>query len=179
MDFFQVEIRIEALDKFGNMIGSLFIGNTNLALALVEEGLAFVHNTCSDRTFMQAEKVAKDNKLNVSIAMKVILQVERDRRLITSIRQVWQTYEEDAKKDTNEDDVKERTFNYKDIVVTVVAPDLHIYAHHVDEKKAYTEIGDKLRQEFSSNAPACCSKDKPPVKGTNIEIELSFLQKHS
>lgn len=53
------------MDKFGNMIGSLFIGTTNLALALVEEGLASVHPTCSDRTFMQAEKIAKTNKLNV------------------------------------------------------------------------------------------------------------------
>lgn len=138
----KVEIRIESMDKFGNMIGSLFIGNTNLALGLVEEGLASVHPTCSDRTFMQAEKVAKTNKINM-----------------------WANYEEDAKKDTNEDDVKERTFNYKDIIVTVVAPDLHVYAHHVEEKKAYTEIGDKLRQEFSSNSPACCSKEKPPVRG--------------
>lgn len=78
--------------------------------------------------------------------------------------QIWQNAEEE-KKDTNEDDVKERTFNYKNVIITVIAPDLHIYAQHIDQKPAFNETVDKLRQEFSSNPPACCSKDKPPVKG--------------
>lgn len=60
-----MEIRIEQHDKVGSMIGSLFIGNTNLALALVEEGLASVHIPSADRSLIQAEKVAKEKKIGV------------------------------------------------------------------------------------------------------------------
>lgn len=58
------------------MIGSLFIGNTNnLALMLVEEGLASVHVTCGDRTLQQAEKVAKEKKIGVRIIAYRILKL--------------------------------------------------------------------------------------------------------
>lgn len=60
-----MEITIESKDKFGSMIGTLYVGNTNLALALVEEGLARVAAS-ADRIFQQAEKVAREKRLNVS-----------------------------------------------------------------------------------------------------------------
>jgi staphylococcal nuclease domain-containing protein 1 len=42
-----VEVEIENIDKSGVFIGSLFINGTNLALLLVQDGLAFVSNNVS------------------------------------------------------------------------------------------------------------------------------------
>jgi hypothetical protein len=39
------------MDKGGNFIGWLFVDNTNLSLALVEEGLAKVHFTAERSSF--------------------------------------------------------------------------------------------------------------------------------
>lgn len=65
----EVEITVESCNKGGSMIGWLFIGNTNLSLALVKEGLAKVHRSAerSDyfKQLQQAEKEAKDKKINV------------------------------------------------------------------------------------------------------------------
>ena len=41
----EVEIEVEAIDKGGNFIGWCFIDNTNLSIALVEEGFACSHVT--------------------------------------------------------------------------------------------------------------------------------------
>lgn len=60
----QVVIRIESLRK-GSMLGTLMINNTNLALALVSEGLAKVHSSCSDRALIQAQKIAVEAKKGV------------------------------------------------------------------------------------------------------------------
>lgn len=65
--FVKVEIRIESHDKKGCMMGTLTVNNTNLALALVEEGLAEVYSSCSDRALIQAGKVAKEAKIGVCI----------------------------------------------------------------------------------------------------------------
>lgn len=45
------------------------INNTNLALALVSEGLAEVHSSYSDRALIQAQKVAKEAKKGVCIIL--------------------------------------------------------------------------------------------------------------
>jgi endonuclease YncB( thermonuclease family) len=47
------------------MLGTLTVNNVNLALGLVEEGLAEVYSSCSDRVLITAEKVAKENKIGV------------------------------------------------------------------------------------------------------------------
>lgn len=66
----EVEITVESCNKGGSMIGWLFIGNTNLSLALVKEGLAKVHRSAERSEYFkllqQAEKEAKDKKLNVT-----------------------------------------------------------------------------------------------------------------
>jgi len=67
----EVEIIVESCNKSGNMIGWLFVGNVNLSLALVKEGLAKVHWSAEHseyfKVLQQAEKEAKDKKINVNI----------------------------------------------------------------------------------------------------------------
>lgn len=59
------------MDKGGNFIGWLFVENTNLSLALVEEGLASVHFTAERSPYYKALQVAEENakkrKANVSL----------------------------------------------------------------------------------------------------------------
>jgi len=69
----EVEITVEKVSKVGSMIGWLFVGNVNLSLALVKEGLAKVHRSAERSEYFkllqQAEKEAKDKKLNVKITI--------------------------------------------------------------------------------------------------------------
>jgi len=69
----EVEITVESCNKGGSMIGWLFVGNVNLSLALVKEGLAKVHRSAERSEYFkllqQAEKEAKDKKLNVNITI--------------------------------------------------------------------------------------------------------------
>lgn len=59
------------MDKGGNFIGWLFVENTNLSVALVEEGLAKVHFTAERSNYFKqlqiAEENARRNKLNVNL----------------------------------------------------------------------------------------------------------------
>lgn len=59
------------MDKGGNFIGWLFVDNTNLSVALVEEGLAKVHFTAERSNYYKqlqiAEENAKRNRRNVSL----------------------------------------------------------------------------------------------------------------
>lgn len=65
----EVEITVESCNKDGSMIGWLFVGNTNLSLALVKEGLAKVHGSAERSEYFkllqQAEKEAIEKKINV------------------------------------------------------------------------------------------------------------------
>lgn len=69
----EVEITVENVNKIGSMIGWLFVGNVNLSLALVKEGLAKVHRSAERSEYFkllqQAEKEAKDKKINVNITI--------------------------------------------------------------------------------------------------------------
>lgn len=60
------------MDKGGNFIGWLFVDNTNLSVALVEEGLAKVHFTAERSNYYKqlqiAEENAKRNRRNVSLS---------------------------------------------------------------------------------------------------------------
>ena len=73
---FQVEIKVETMDKGGNFIGWLFVEGVNLSLALVEQGLAKVHFTAERSPFystmLKAEDKAKEKKLNVRLTSDVL-----------------------------------------------------------------------------------------------------------
>jgi len=60
VDCWQVEITVDSTDKVGSFIGWLWIDNTNLSVALVEEGLAKVHFTAEKTPYYRALKIAED-----------------------------------------------------------------------------------------------------------------------
>ncbi len=78
--------------------------------------------------------------------------------------QKWQHVQEE-KKDVNEEDVVERTLNYKDCTISVVSPTLNIFVIHADQKAALKEMEDKLRADLAAIPPVVYSKEKSPPKG--------------
>lgn len=167
-----MEIRIEQQDKYGAMIGTMTVGNTNLALALVEEGLATVLSTTSDRTLTQAEKIAKEKKIGVRILCLSIRYRLRKLSIFSvtycqKSRCMLQLHarEQEEKKDVNEDDKDERELNYKDVMATVVSPELRVYAQQVADKTTLAELESKLRAELASSPISGFTKERPPLKG--------------
>ncbi|XP_050542206.1 staphylococcal nuclease domain-containing protein 1-like [Daktulosphaira vitifoliae] len=138
----EVEITVESCNKGGSMIGWLFIGNTNLSLALVKEGLAKVHRSAERSEYFkqlqQAEKEAKDKKLNL-----------------------WKNYVEEPEESNNntskpekEDTVKERKTNYSEVLVSEISPELHVFVQPVSEGPKLENLMDNMRKQFDSNPPA-------------------------
>merc|ERR1739847_240755 len=105
----EVEIEVEAIDKGGNFIGWCFIDNTNLSIALVEEGFACSHVTAERSNYGRLIAIAEDNAKR-----------RKDRR--------WANYVEEESK--TEDG--ERKVSYQSIVITEVNNEAHIYAQSVD-----------------------------------------------
>lgn len=66
-----VEIIVNSCDKNGIMISWMFVGNTNILVALVKAGLAKMHKSAKGpnyvKHFQEAEKVANKKKLYVII----------------------------------------------------------------------------------------------------------------
>ena len=67
---------MEAIDKGGNFIGWLYVDNTNLSVALVEDGLAKVHFTAERsshyKTLLAAQERAKSANLKVGTHSSVL-----------------------------------------------------------------------------------------------------------
>jgi staphylococcal nuclease domain-containing protein 1 len=137
----EVEITVESCNKGGSMIGWLFVGNINLSLALVKEGLAKVHRSAERSEYFkllqQAEKEAKDKKLNL-----------------------WKNYVEEPEEANNntskpvhEEVVKERKTNYVEVLVSEISPELHVYVQPVSEGPKLESLTDNLRKHFDSNPP--------------------------
>ena len=55
----EVEIEVESIDKGGNFIGWCFIDNTNLSVALVEEGFASSHFTAERSNYGRLIAIAE------------------------------------------------------------------------------------------------------------------------
>lgn len=149
-----VSVRIESTDKAGAaVIGWLFIGNINLSVALVEEGLATVHFSAEKSEHYRALKAAEDKAKS------------KKKRIWTN----WvepQPEEVAAKEEAAETKTvaapagdaaapveKERPKKYEQVVVTEVTPELNFYAQSVDKGPALDAMMAKMRQEFSSNPP--------------------------
>uniref|UniRef100_A0A2M4BCK9 Staphylococcal nuclease domain-containing protein 1 n=1 Tax=Anopheles marajoara TaxID=58244 RepID=A0A2M4BCK9_9DIPT len=150
-----VSVKIETTDKQAtSVIGWLFTdNNTNLSVALVEEGLAEVHFTAEKsehyRALKEAENRAKARKRNI-----------------------WKNYVEKQAEEENGtgqkdeiDDAPEanapadRKVKYETVVVTEVTPELRFYAQHADQGTKLEELMSKLRQDF---------KAMPPVTGAYV-----------
>lgn len=82
---FSMQIEVETVDRTGTFLGSLWESRTNMAIALVEAGLAkFTSFAGSDRIpdahlLEQAEKSAKKQKLKVCGAANFLFFYSRDR----------------------------------------------------------------------------------------------------
>jgi len=67
---YDIEIEVESVDRGGNMVGNLFVKKKNFAIALLENGLGYVHRASIDRSlykeeYKAAENSAKENKINI------------------------------------------------------------------------------------------------------------------
>jgi len=135
----EVEIEVEQIDKGGNFIGWCFVDNTNISVALVEDGYACSHVTAERSNYGRLIAVSEENA-----------RKRKEKR--------WANYVEEAKNDDEEkeDDKKdeqERKVKYETVVITEVTDEAHVYAQHVDEGPKLVGLMKQLREEFSQNPP--------------------------
>lgn len=57
-----VEIEVEGTDKTGGFIGTLWLGKENIAVSLLEEGLASVHSYSADQSAYTTQLYSAENK---------------------------------------------------------------------------------------------------------------------
>merc|ERR1719266_1453599 len=100
----EVEIEVEQIDKGGNFIGWCFVDNTNISVALVEDGYACSHVTAERSNYGRLIAVSEENA-----------KKRKEKR--------WANYVEEAKNDDEEkeDDKKdeqERKVKYETVVIT-------------------------------------------------------------
>jgi len=132
----EVEIVVESTDKAGNFIGWLWVENTNLSVALVQEGLAEVHSSAESsnyyRQLMIAEEAAKNSKLRM-----------------------WKNYrpEEEKEKHEETDVVTERKIDHQRVFVIESTPELHIFVQLEEQGANLESMLAKLRQELEANPP--------------------------
>jgi len=130
---------VEQIDKGGNFIGWCFVDNTNISVALVEDGYACSHVTAERSNYGRLIAVSEENA-----------RKRKEKR--------WANYVEEAVKDDEEkeDDKKddaERKIKYETVVITEVTEEAHVYAQHVDEGPKLVGLMNQLREEFSQNPP--------------------------
>lgn len=130
----EVEVTVESVDKAGNFIGWIWVDNVNLSVALVQEGLAKVHEFSAERSgylkpLLDAQLAAKSKKLNL-----------------------WKNFVEEEKEEhKEEEDLKtERTVNHQKVVIIEVTSDLHIFSQLEDQTAKLDSMLTKLRAELSS-----------------------------
>lgn len=79
---FHVQIEVEAVDKTGTFLGSMWEGKANVSVALLEAGLAKLHPLFStDRTteahlLVQSEKSAKKQQLKVCLYLLLSIRMK-------------------------------------------------------------------------------------------------------
>jgi staphylococcal nuclease domain-containing protein 1 len=132
----EVEIEVEAIDKGGNFIGWCFVDNTNISVALVEEGYAAAHGPGDKSNYGRLIAVAEENAKG-----------RMDKRWANYVEKVY-VEEHDDKKDEGERNIK-----YETVVVTEVTPEARIYAQNVDEGPKLENLMKQLREEFTRNPP--------------------------
>ncbi|XP_046665431.1 staphylococcal nuclease domain-containing protein 1 [Homalodisca vitripennis] len=131
----EVEITVESTDKAGNFIGWLWVENTNLSVALVQEGLAEVHSSAESseyyRQLVMAEEAAKSSKLRM-----------------------WKMFNPDEEKEKHEEEqVTERKVDPQKVFVIETTPDLHVFVQLEEQGAKLENMLGKLRQELAANPP--------------------------
>ncbi|KAI9018776.1 hypothetical protein CLU79DRAFT_705430 [Phycomyces nitens] len=113
-----VEVEIENIDKTGGFIGNVYINGDNLAVSLLGEGLASVHEFSANESrytnqFFNAERSAKADK-----------------------KGLWKNYDPEAEEeealDAKSDVVPEPRREYIDIVVSEIITGSHFYVQLIN-----------------------------------------------
>ncbi|XP_062929037.1 staphylococcal nuclease domain-containing protein 1 [Mobula hypostoma] len=136
----EVEVEVESMDKAGNFIGWLHIDGVNLSVALVEHSLSKVHFTAERSSYYKA-----------------LLSVEEAAKL--KREKVWSNYEEQPAEEAvlQVAEEKERTVNYKPVIVTEITDDLHFYVQDVETGTQLEKLMESMRSEIAAH---------PPVEGS-------------
>jgi len=129
----EVEVQVETIDKGGNFIGWMFVDNTNLSLALVEQGLSSVHFTAERSVFFNQLKQAEENARNKRIG-------------------IWKDFKEQPK-ETHTAEEGERKTVYKKIIVTEIISGIEFWGQSIDNATAFEQMQQQLRSDLTDNPP--------------------------
>ncbi|BDD59622.1 hypothetical protein MPDQ_001793 [Monascus purpureus] len=107
-----VEIDVETLDKVGGFIGTLYVNGQNFAKALLEEGLASVHEYSAEQSGHASEYFAAE------------------KRAQAARKGLWRHYDpnkedeadEEASAETGNGQAPQRRKDYRDVMLTFVDP---------------------------------------------------------
>lgn len=137
----EVELRIESSDKSGCMIGHVYIGNENIAEALVGAGLSKLHFT--------ADRYANYN------TMASLEESAMKQRL-----GVWADYKEPTAEElaakaasANPDTVKDRKTKFANVVVSHVDSPTQVWAQPAESQDALAELMDAMAKAFEASPP--------------------------
>ncbi|CAH0386621.1 unnamed protein product [Bemisia tabaci] len=146
----EVELEAENVDKFGNIIGWVFINKENLAESLVEEGFADVHDSAFKSQYFHrldaAKKIAMDKKL---------------RR--------WENYVEKDHEETPKEEPTvqvERKVDYQTVCVVETTPELQFYALKADQEAVLEAFNKKMNQDLGNSASV--PESYKPKKGEYV-----------
>ncbi|XP_073435341.1 staphylococcal nuclease domain-containing protein 1 isoform X1 [Dendrobates tinctorius] len=131
----EVEVEVEAMDKAGNFIGWLHVDGVNLSIALVEHALSKVHFTAERsnyyKTLISAEEAAKQKK-----------------------EKIWSKFEEQPVEEVvSVVEEKERSANYRPVLVTEITDELHFYVQDVETGTQLEKLMESMRSEIASTPP--------------------------
>lgn len=134
----EVEIEVEAIDKGGNFIGWMHLDNTNISVALVEEGYAAAFVTADRSNYGRQITLAEDNA-----------KTKKLKRWANYVEEAPSVQEEEEKRE----EAAERKVKYEKVVVTEVTNEGKIYVQHIDEGPKLEQLMKEIRAEFVSNPP--------------------------
>lgn len=147
-----VSIHIDSTDKAGSScIGWLWTEkNTNLSVALVEEGLASVHFSAEKTEYFRELKTAEDSakKQRKRIWTNYVEEVPVEKAAVAA-----------GDSDVKEETTGERKVAHEKVVVTELTPinkdtkELRFFAQHSDQGAKLESLLAKLRQDFIATPP--------------------------
>ncbi|CAO3674812.1 unnamed protein product [Rhizopus microsporus] len=131
-----VEVEIENVDKVGSFVGSLFIQSENLAVSLLERGLAMIHEYSADEShyvnqLYGAERQAKNEK-----------------------RGLWAEGVSEEVEQTNTNTSTGPNREYIDVVVSEILSGSHFYVQKITDEIQKLEALMKELDEYYSSRPA-------------------------
>jgi staphylococcal nuclease domain-containing protein 1 len=134
----EVEIQVEGIDKGGNFIGWMIVdGNTNVSVALCEEGFA--------KAFIMQEQTQYGRLVEIA---EMNAKGRKAKRWANFV-EAEHNHEEEKEKEEE----AERKVNNEKVVVTEVTDEAKVYAQHVEEGPKLEALMNDIRAEFTANPP--------------------------